>query len=153
MGVRDPGAIVGPVRHVVWWKFTEREAPSVHKLSLTPEERVQLRNHDASPPDPGQQAEQLSAEWRRPLQMASGAVILVCPQFGVDGEPEMPHPLWDEVTVGLDTAQESPTGQDFPHNVVANRILPALVIPSRKANGRWTSPMQSTYLISSHQHL
>ena len=59
VGVAKPGAVVGPVRRVVWWGFTEREAPVVRQLPLTQEEREQLEALGAEPPDPSQQAEQL----------------------------------------------------------------------------------------------
>ena len=140
VGVPDPGAIVGLARHVVWWRFTEREAPAVRHLSLTPEEHAELEGLGVAAPDPGEQAEQLSAAWRRPLQMASEAVVLICPRFGADGEPESPHPLWDEVAAGLSTAQESVLIGEFPHDVVADRPVASLSIPTPRPEWRVARP-------------
>lgn len=136
IGVSEPGAIVGPVRRVVWWNFSERAAPGVRQMRLTPEERRELEARGIAPPDPGQQAEQLSAAWRHPLQFASEAVLLVCPEFGADGEPESPHPLWDEVAAGLDRAQESRLITDLPKDVHPRRAVPLLPQPAPRREWR-----------------
>ena len=140
VAVSDPGAVVGPVQRVVWWGFTERQSPVVRQLPLTPEERQELGSLGAAPPDPGEQAELLSAAWRRPLQMASGAVVLVCPQFGTDGEPEAPHPLWDEITAGLEAAQESRLIGELPRDVTADRVVTALPVPTPRREWRVATP-------------
>lgn len=139
-GVLDPGAIVGPVRRVVWWNFTERAAPLVQQLPLSQHEREALLSLDIAFPESGDQAQRTSAEWCRPLQWASEVVVLVCPRFGVDGEAESIHPLWDEVVAGLDTAQEARLISDLPKGVAAGRSAPELRPPMPRREWQLARP-------------
>ena len=148
ISVVGPAAVIGPARRIVWWSFTERVAPTVRQLPLTPEERKKLEAIGSALPDPGEQAEQLGLEWRRPLQMATEAVLLVCPQFGRDGTPEAPHPLWDEITSGLSSAQEARLISELPTNVAAERVLPALPIPQPRK--QWTVARPETIRLPEH---
>ena len=128
-GVPGPGDVVSPVCRIVWWNFTERSAPSVHQMILTPEERTGLEALGVELPDPGVEAELLGEKWRRPLKAASDAVLLVCPKFGADGEVESPHPVWDEITAGLTSAQVSSLVGELPRGVRPTRSVGPLAIP------------------------
>lgn len=130
--VSEPGAILCPVRRVVWWNFTERSAPSVERLMLTPEEKASLEALGCEFPEPAVQAAQLSRAWRRPVQMATDAVLLVCPKFGADGEPESPHSLWDEIVSGLGNEQVARLQGDLPPGVARSRAVPGLAVPEPK---------------------
>jgi ATP-dependent helicase/nuclease subunit B len=127
--VSEPGAILAPARRIVWWNFTERRAPSVERSMLTPEEKTALEALGCEFPDPAVQAAQFSRAWRRPLQMATDSVLLVCPKFGADGEPEAPHPLWDEISSRLGSEQVAKLVGELPPEVERNHEVPALVMP------------------------
>ncbi len=135
-GVADPGAVVGPVQRIVWWNFTERSAPTVRLLPLTKDEGDKLNTVGAALPDPGRQAEQFSAAWRRPLLCAQAAALLVCPEFGADGEPEYPHPLWDEVVAGLEASRQVRIESNHPCGVTSERPVLPLFAPHPKAEWR-----------------
>jgi ATP-dependent helicase/nuclease subunit B len=130
--VSEPGTILAPVRRVVWWNFTERSAPSVERSILTPEEKTALETLGCEFPDPAVQAAQFSRAWRRPLQMATDSVLLVCPKFGADGEPEAPHPLWDEISSRLGSEQVAKLIDEMPPRVFKNRPVPSLETPKPK---------------------
>lgn len=127
--VAEPGEILAPVRRVVWWNFTERSAPSVDHSLLTPEEKAELEALACEFPEPALQAAQFSRAWRRPVQMASDSVLLVCPRFGADGEPEAPHPLWDEITSRLSSEQSAGLIRELPPAVARSRAVPGLALP------------------------
>lgn len=127
--IAEPGEILAPMRRVVWWNFTERSAPSVDHSLLTPDEKLALETLGCGFPEPSAQAAQFSRAWRRPVQMASDSVLLVCPRFGADGEPEAPHPLWDEITSRLSSEQAALLSGDLPPAVVRSREVPGLALP------------------------
>lgn len=133
--VSEPGAILAPVRRIVWWNFTERSAQSVEHSMLTQEEMEALEAQGCEFPEPAVQAARISREWRRPVQMASDSVLLVCPRFGADGEPEAPHPLWDEIVSGLDQEQAARPMGEMPPNVVKSR--PVTLLESPKPRIDW----------------
>ena len=139
-GVPEPGDVVSPVRRVIWWNFTERSAPSVRRIILSPLEKKELAEAGVELPDPGQKAEQLAELWRRPLQMASEAALLICPRFGADGEEEAPHPLWDEITAGLDSPQVARLERDLPQGIGPTRSVPALAMAQPRAEWRLERP-------------
>ena len=145
VSVDDPGALLRPVRRVVWWNFTERSAPSVDQPFLSPDEKASLEALGCEFPEPAELAARNSRAWRRPLQMASDAVLLVCPRFGADGEPEAPHPLWDEVVSGLEKDQSAKLIGEMPPGVCANRTVPALPVPSPKKEWRVIPPVSIGY--------
>lgn len=140
--VNEPGAILCPVRRVVWWNFTERSAPSVERLMLTPDEKTKLEALGCEFPEPAAQAAQLSRAWRRPVQMATDAVLLVCPKFGPDGEPEAPHPLWDEIVSGLEKEQAVKLTGEMPCGVSASRKVEPLPVPVPRKEWRVIPPVK-----------
>jgi ATP-dependent helicase/nuclease subunit B len=95
--VREPGAVAGPARTIVWWDFSSSAAPSVNRLPFTRAERLELAARGVPLPEPGAEAAAYARRWRRPLEQAVARLLLVCPEKGVDGEERHPHPLWDEV--------------------------------------------------------
>ncbi len=145
VSVDDPGAVLCPVRRVVWWNFTERSAPSVDQPFLSPEEKVSLEALGCEFPEPAELAARNSRAWRRPMQMASDAVLLVCPRFGADGEPEAPHPLWDEIVSGLEKDQAAKLVGEMPLGVYADRMVPTLPMPSPKKEWRVILPVSISY--------
>lgn len=99
--VQSPGAVAGPVPCVVWWSFDLEAVPSIPTLPLTSAERRALLEAGIVLPDPGELAVAAAARWRRPLQQATDALLLVCPWTAVDGTERHPHPLWDELEADL----------------------------------------------------
>lgn len=95
--VAAPGAVLGGVGTIVWWSFTRAAAPRSRRLRLSLEEREALRAAGLEPPDAGAAMASEARRWRRPLTQSTEALVLVCPQTDVDGEPAHPHPLWDEL--------------------------------------------------------
>jgi len=99
--VGSPGSIVGPARRVIWWSFSLDSIPRPQEISLTASERVALEKAGVVLPDLGDEAERIAAMWRRPLEQATEALILVCPERDVSGEESYPHYLWDEIAVSM----------------------------------------------------
>lgn len=100
-GVRHPASIVGAARTIVWWGFTRDSAPASPQLRLSAGERAALEAAGITPPDPGALMAAEARRWRRPLEQATGELVLVCPRTSETGERVHPHPLWDELVAGL----------------------------------------------------
>jgi hypothetical protein len=96
--ISRPAAIVAPAPTIVWWGFHRPLAPA-------PEERVLIDSEDrhrlcAIGVNLATRWERATREakcMRRPLEMATDSLLLVCPQFGGQGDALHPHPLWDEI--------------------------------------------------------
>ncbi len=101
-----PGGIAGPADIIVWWNFTRDARPSPQQVPLTRQEREALKQVGVTVPDAGELAERLARRERRPLAFASQHLLLVSPTHGTDGEDAHPHPLWDEITASLKTADD-----------------------------------------------
>ncbi|MCC6763627.1 MAG: PD-(D/E)XK nuclease family protein [Deltaproteobacteria bacterium] len=99
--VRTPGAVAGPAACVVWWGFDLDSVPPMPVLPLTGAERRAFAAAGVVLPDPGELAVAAATRWRRPLQQATEALVLVCPRVASDGEERHPHPLWDELAAEL----------------------------------------------------
>jgi hypothetical protein len=95
--VHSPGAVAGPAACVVWWSFDLAAVPAIPVVPLTRVERRALAAADVVLPDPGELAVAAAARWRRPLEQATDALLLVCPETAADGTERHPHPLWDEL--------------------------------------------------------
>jgi len=105
--VARPGAVLAPAEVIVWWGFTRDSAPTLPRLRLSVEERRGLARLGVAPPDAGALMEAEAARWRRPLEMASRALVLVCPTTNEAGAPSFPHPLWDELRSGMPLAGDA----------------------------------------------
>jgi hypothetical protein len=101
VSVPRPGAVLGPAATIVWWGFTRDSAPMPSRLRLSTQERDRLSALGVTPPDLGRAMEGEAARWRRPLEMATRSLVLVCPATGSTGEPSFPHPLWDELRAAM----------------------------------------------------
>ena len=99
--VHAPEAVAGPAECLVWWQFTESSVAALSRLPLARAEKDALANAGVAIPDPAITAVARAARWRRPLLNAARRLILVCPERGADGEPQHPHPLWDEILANL----------------------------------------------------
>lgn len=95
--VGGPGAILGAAGVVVWWGFDHTSVEPVRRLPLAPAERAELVAAGVELADPAHEAAGRAARWRRPLECATQALLLVCPERDEAGQPAHPHPLWDEV--------------------------------------------------------
>lgn len=95
--VSTPGAVVGAARAIVWWDFVRGSAPAAARLRLSGAEHAALRDAGVTPPDLGGVMAGEARRWQRPLEMASEALVLVCPRTDAAGERAHPHPLWDEL--------------------------------------------------------
>lgn len=131
--VSRPGAIAGPARRIVWWDFTRGTAARLRALPLSSGELASLNKAGVVLPDPGDQAERLSALWRRPFEQAAEALILVSPQVGVDGEEVFPHPIWDEVVAPLDDADKALLERDTIAGIEQSRPVELLPQPASQA--------------------
>ncbi|MFQ5460565.1 MAG: PD-(D/E)XK nuclease family protein, partial [Anaerolineae bacterium] len=105
--VGDPGGVVGPARRVVWWNFTRDSEPPLGRRPLAPKDEAALADLGAAMPDFGVRALARAARYRRPLAMATEALLLVCPATNAAGAASHPHPLWDEVSSCLGEAEEA----------------------------------------------
>ena len=127
--VANPGAVLAPVETIIWWNFTRGSAPSPARLRLSRLEREALRKLGVAPPDPGATMEAEAARWRRPLEMASRRLVLVCPTTDESGAPSFPHPLWDELRAAMPSPEYASrletTRLAAARIIVAVRSLPA----------------------------
>jgi ATP-dependent helicase/nuclease subunit B len=104
--VADPGAVLAPARTIIWWNFTRDHAPSPGRLFLTRAEEGALLAAGVTPPDFARLMEGEAQRWRRPLELATDALVLVCPRAGESGAPNQIHPLWDELTARLERFED-----------------------------------------------
>ncbi len=95
--VERPGAVAGPADIIIWWNFTRAAAEALETIALTPRERACLAEQGIILPEVSLAAQSLGQRWRRPLEQATQALLLVCPYYDSQGEPAYPHPLWDEL--------------------------------------------------------
>jgi hypothetical protein len=99
--VGAPGSIAGAARAIVWWDFSLDSVAPVVRVPLSPGESRALAAAGVELPDPGAEALRLAARWRRPLEQAGEALLLVSPEHRANGDEDFPHPLWDELAAGL----------------------------------------------------
>lgn len=95
--VGAPGGMAGPARRVIWWGFHGAPASRRGTVALRASERSALASIGVELPAPGAEIRAAAARARRPLLLASEALILVAPRHDEAGEPAHPHPLWDEI--------------------------------------------------------
>jgi len=134
-----PACVAGPARRIVWWNFCLSTVVQPARLPLTGEERRALLDLGVELPDPGRQARARAEQWRRPLQQATQALVLVCPLRADGGAPEFPHPLWDEIAAragqqGRDLESRRPFGE-----AVAPRV-PRQARPLAAPRRFWSVP-------------
>jgi RecB family exonuclease len=142
--VDDPGALLAPARVVVWWNFTRETAQAPARVRLSVAERTALARAGVTPPDIGALAEGLGARWRRPLELATDALVLVCPSVTASGEHAFPHPLWDELRAAMpDPAQASvlETTQLSRPAVASRRVVAPRALPAPKTTIHANTPI------------
>jgi hypothetical protein len=137
--VGQPGCVAGSARRLVWWDFDTRGAAAVPRWPLPRETRAALAQIRVTLPDPAQVAEARADRWRRPLLLATEALLLVSPQKTDDGQERHPHPLWDEL-VGSTRSSLSSVIRDFPICPVEppTEGVPRLQAPYPKRS--WNAP-------------
>ncbi|MBA3395885.1 MAG: PD-(D/E)XK nuclease family protein, partial [Deltaproteobacteria bacterium] len=106
-GVTSPAALLGPARVVVWWGFTRDQAPRSPRLRLSEAERTGLAAEGVVAPDPGSMMAGEARRWRRPLGLATEALVLVCPRTDEASAATHPHPLWDEFVATMPVPDEA----------------------------------------------
>jgi ATP-dependent helicase/nuclease subunit B len=99
--VARPGAVLAPARAIIWWNFSRDTAARQKHLLLTRVERDGLRAADIETPDSSLAMAIEADGWRRPLSQAREALVLACPLTDIDGQPNHPHPLWDDIAASL----------------------------------------------------
>lgn len=145
--VPSPASIAGPARRIVWWDFTLESAPQPFSLPLSRFELAALASHNIHLTPASDLASDEARRRRRPFDLASETLILVCPKFGDDGEERHHHPLWDEVAASksktanlsllqvprLDPARPFPTRTEpllpVPTPRRAWAVAPGLIMP------------------------
>lgn len=96
-----PDGMLAPARRVVWWGFTAASATSARLPLLRPDERAALLGIGVQLPSAATLARTAASRMRRPWQLATEQLLLVCPWRDDAGESQSPHPLWDEITSNL----------------------------------------------------
>ncbi|MDB4962532.1 MAG: hypothetical protein JWP01_2531 [Myxococcales bacterium] len=113
--VTEPGAVLARARVILWWNFTRESAPSLPRMRLSNAERAELLRLGVTPPDPGLLMEGEASRWRRPLDLTTETLVLVCPRTTETGDECAPHPLWDELRAAM-------TDSDQASILVATRL-------------------------------
>jgi ATP-dependent helicase/nuclease subunit B len=127
--VGTPGGVAGPMPVVVWWRFDDASAPGITRLPLTRAERAGLEGLGVVLPDPGHAAAAQARRWRRPLDQAGEALLLVCPEKDVAGGDLHPHPLWDDLVSRVDAKNTRRVAED----ALLRASLAGVVPQSRRA--------------------
>lgn len=128
--VGNPGALLGPARRIVWWDFTRDSAPVPSRFRLAAAERSRLLEHGVEAPDLGRQMEAEATRWRRPLELATEALTLVCPLTSDGGERCFPHPLWDELRAAMPHVQQAAVLERSQLPGVARRVVEPRPLPT-----------------------
>jgi hypothetical protein len=141
--VGTPGGIAGPARFVVWWRFDATSSPTITRLPLTRAERSELRSLGVALPDPARVAAVQARGWRRPLDQACEALVLVCPEKDAAGHERHPHPFWDVIVSRVDATDtrryaERTLLTTSLADVVAQRPRAFLPLPSPRRD--WSVP-------------
>ncbi|MCG8592145.1 MAG: PD-(D/E)XK nuclease family protein, partial [Proteobacteria bacterium] len=100
--VSAPGGIAGPARCIVWWNFSRASAPGYTRFPFTRAEHEQLVRCGVELSAPPERAVREARRWRRPLDQATEALLLVSPRADERGDESHPHPLWDEIEARID---------------------------------------------------
>lgn len=141
VGVATPGALLAPARCVVWWNFTRAHAPHAPRLRLARAERAALAAAGVDAPDPGAVMAAEARQWRRAVQQATGALVLVCPHTDEAGEAAHPHPLWDELVALMpDPAHAARLVRPVVTLPAAARRTPVPLRPTLAARDRAQAP-------------
>ncbi|MGD1038539.1 MAG: PD-(D/E)XK nuclease family protein [Roseiarcus sp.] len=93
--VSHPGAIWGPAKTVVWWRFADTGETSA-EARWNEQEREALATAGCPLDPPERELRRLAAAWERPLLHATERVLLVLPALAAGAETAI-HPLWHEL--------------------------------------------------------
>ena len=99
--VHSAAAVLGPARVVVWWGFTRDRALIASRVRLTNNEAAALAAHGIRRPDAGVEMAHESRRWRRVLDQATDALVMICPYTDAVGDRAHPHPLWDALIAAM----------------------------------------------------
>lgn len=129
--VREPEAVTGPVKRVVWWNFNSLAVPSLSQPMFSGKERTILTKGGVEFPDSMTLTSLQAERWGRPLQYAQQQLVLVCPETGSDGEELHPHPLWYEILARSGDKAEALIGEEIQYEVhVQKTQQEVLAIPA-----------------------
>lgn len=143
--VKASGAIGGPARNIVWWNFTRGSALAPAVIPLLACERAALADAGIRLCDPVQAAVGLNRRWERPLRFAAEHLILVCPRYGTDNEPEHPHPLWDQIIANAGgTTAAAPLLADRPVFIRPPIVRQHTLLAQPRPHGVWSVPRGRT---------
>ncbi len=141
--VHGPGAVLGPARIVVWWGFTRDRAPHVPRIRLTNRETAELSASGIRVPDAGLEMAGEARRWRRALDLAAEAVMMVCPYTDAVGDRAHPHPLWDSMIAAMPdpdlAARLSSSRPTLPDIVVGRTPAVLRAIPASFSTARTPS--------------
>lgn len=124
--VGAPGAIAGPARRIVWWNFQLDAARRVAPWPFSAAEVTALASIGVQLPPREAVAVGHALRWRRPLEAATEALVLVCPERADDGEARHPHPLLDEVLAAVPAAERT-----LAHSALLRTEVGLPVAPTR----------------------
>jgi ATP-dependent helicase/nuclease subunit B len=95
--VSDPGALLEPADHVVWWDFTAAAVASHRERSFSETDIEALRTAGIDWPDAADRSQIEGRLWRNPILMARKSLLLAGQALDSTGEAESPHPLLAEL--------------------------------------------------------
>ena len=90
--VSHPGAVWGPAKTIVWWRFADSSEASA-EARWNELERADLAAAGCPLDPPELELKRLAAAWERPLLHASERLLLVLPALAAGVETAI-HPLW-----------------------------------------------------------
>lgn len=138
--VARPDAVVGPGRILVWWWFARpRAAPPEDRALLSEHDRARLVAQGVDPRPRISPAVRPSRA-RRPLDMATEGLLLICPRFDEEGEPVHPHWLWDELQSGAAPRTLSSIVRQRPEIGKPARLHNLIPRPLPQPRRRWHIP-------------
>lgn len=152
--VGSPGGVGGPARRVVWWGFRRTEASAAGRFPATPAERAALSAAGVELEAPGIDSVRRALRWRRPLLLASEALVLVAPHRDAAGEELHPHSLWDEITASLSPGRQADLlERPAPFGPRTPEISPRALRPLPEPRVEWAGPPVSLREVESPSSL
>jgi hypothetical protein len=144
--VSHPGAIWGPGRTIVWWRFADAAEASA-EARWNELERADLAAAGCPLDPPQLELRRLAAAWERPLLHASERLLLVLPALTAGAETAV-HPLWHSLAarkkdIGQDVSVRAEDVLNRPSPEFAGRRLvcePAPVSQEPVAREEWSAP-------------
>lgn len=94
--IESPDALAGKAKEVIWWGFSNNNAPSVQRPPWTVKEKDFLASIEVHLPEPERDVARMVDGFIRPVFSAQERLVLIIPSLE-GGKEANPHPLYDQL--------------------------------------------------------